>query len=190
MKCRYGVALAIACLLCNAGPGIAQKATLPLQSNASALIGDGMARPPHLEQEAQQQGTTVEDDMGTSGFFLGIVGMLAGAAIGSQVGQSACPSKRVDKDCMGRHAYTGALVAGSLLTPVGVHIANKRPKNLLLSMAASALTGTALYYGFKAVPGSPIAMAPFLAAPLQVFLSVKLEQPDSASGSSRRRAVR
>jgi hypothetical protein len=98
--------------------------------------------------------------------------MLSGAAVG---GSSSCPSRDVDKECMGRHAYTGALIAGTALVPLGVHLANTKRRNLPLSMAVSTVVGVAAYYGMKAVPGSPIAMAPFLAAPLQVVTSVKIE---------------
>jgi hypothetical protein len=117
-----------------------------------------------------------DDAMSTSGFFLGIIGMLGGAAIGSQIGQSDCPSRAVDERCVGRHAYTGALVAGTILVPIGVHLANSERRNLPLSMAVSALAAGVFYYGLKAVPGEPIALAPFLAAPIQVVTSIKLEK--------------
>ena len=117
-----------------------------------------------------------EEVMGTSGFFLGVIGMLGGAAVGGSIGAGDCPSREVDKGCMGRHAYTGALIAGTVLVPVGVHIANKNRRNLPLSMLVSAALGVGMYYGMKAIPGSPIAMAPFVAAPLQVVTSVRIEQ--------------
>ena len=117
-----------------------------------------------------------EEVMGTSGFFLGVIGMLGGAAVGGSIGSGDCPSRDVDKGCMGRHAYTGALIAGTALVPLGVHLANKDRRNLLLSMAVSTALGVGLYYGMKAIPGSPIAMAPFVAAPLQVVTSVRIEQ--------------
>ena len=116
-----------------------------------------------------------EEVMGTSGFFLGIIGMLGGAAVGGSIGSGDCPSRQEDKGCMGRHAYTGALIAGTILVPVGVHIANKNRRNLPLSMAVSTALGAVMYYGMKAIPGSPIAMAPFVAAPLQVVTSVRIE---------------
>lgn len=117
-----------------------------------------------------------EEVMGTSGFFLGVIGMLGGAAVGGSIGLGDCPARDVDKDCMGRHAYTGALIAGTALVPLGVHLANKNRRNLPMSMAVSTALGVALYYGMKAIPGSPIAMAPFVAAPLQVVTSVRIEQ--------------
>lgn len=177
-----GAVMAMVCVLVTAQAGRAQqKSAVAFEAGASALVAREIAQPAlrdplHEQQQEHQQEVKPEDDMGTSGFFLGIIGMLAGAAVGSQIGQYSCPPEVEDKDCMGRHAYTGALIAGTILTPLGVHIANKHPKHLPMTMGASALTGAVLYYGFKAIPGSPIAMAPFLAAPLQVFLSIKLEQ--------------
>lgn len=174
---RLGVVMAFICLLCSFAPCPAQQKTLLVRRIPGTVVANAII-PPELRllQQQQQEEVKSEDEMGTSGFFLGIIGMLAGAAVGSQIGQSACPAEAVDKDCMGRHAYTGALIAGTVFTPLGVHLANKQPKHLPLSLALSALTGTALYFGFKAIPGSPIAMAPFLATPLQVFMSIKLER--------------
>ena len=94
-----------------------------------------------------------EEVMGTSGFFLGVIGMLGGAAVGGSIGAGDCPSRQEDKGCMGRHAYTGALIAGTILVPIGVHIANKNRRNLPLSMAVSTALGVAMYYGMKAIPG-------------------------------------
>lgn len=122
-----------------------------------------------LAQDPQEQ--TPDERMTTSGFFLGIVGMLAGAAVGSGVGNSHC-----GEDCVPRYAAGGASVVGSLLIPVGVRIANEEDKNPLLSYAASVATGAALWAGFHQVPGHPVALAPFVAAPLQVWLVSKLER--------------
>lgn len=143
----------------------------PVVSNAPAVTPTTafvMVQEPNVEKP--------EEIMGTSGFFLGVIGMLGGAAVGGAIGSGDCPSREVDKECMGRHAYTGALIAGTVLVPLGVHLANKDRRNLPISMAVSSALGVALYYGMKAIPGSPIAMAPFVAAPLQVVTSVRLEQ--------------
>ena len=113
--------------------------------------------------------------MGTSGFFLGIVSVLAGATIGSQIGQAHCPNSSVDQTCVSRHAYTGAMIAGTLMVPVGVHLVNGHPKNFAKSLATSAAIGGSLYWASHAIPGKPIALGAFLSIPLQVFTSVKLE---------------
>jgi hypothetical protein len=155
------------CVLC--APALAnaqQRASVAFEAPAQAFT---IAQDPKQEEKP-------DDAMSTSGFFLGIIGMLGGAAAGSQIGSTQCPSREEDKECMGRHAYTGALIAGTFMVPIGVHIANKNKRNLPLSIAVSALTGSALYLVMKNIPGEPIAMAPFLAAPLQVVTSMKVEK--------------
>jgi hypothetical protein len=167
MKARVSTVLPLLCVLC--APALAnaqQRAAVAFEATPQAFV---------LDQE-QEQEQKPEDAMSTSGFFLGIIGMLGGAAMGSQIGQGQCPSREEDKDCMGRHAYTGALIAGTVMVPIGVHIANKDRRNLPLSLAVSALTGSALYLVMKNIPGEPIAMAPFLAAPLQVVTSMRVER--------------
>lgn len=138
---------------------------------ASFATNPALTRPAairlHQEQESEN------DVMSKSGMFLGIVGMLAGATVGSGLSTSRCDDE--PEGCTSRHAFTGALVAGTAMVPIGVHIANKRPKNLLASFGASALTGTALYFAMKAIPGEPVQIAPFLAAPVQMFTSIKIE---------------
>ena len=114
-----------------------------------------------------------KDVMSMSGMFLGIVGMMGGAAAGSAVSQANCDDG--EKGCRGRHAFTGALVAGTFFVPLGVHLANQEPKNFLKSIGASILAGTAMYYGMKAIPGEPIHIAPFLAAPIQMVTSIRIE---------------
>ena len=116
-----------------------------------------------------------DEQMGTSGFFLGMVSVLAGATIGSQIGQANCPSSDVDRDCTSRHAYTGAMIAGTLMVPLGVRLVASHPKNFLESIGVSALIGSSLYFGSRAIPGKPIALGTFLAIPLQVYSSVKLQ---------------
>ena len=180
MKILFGAAvLATGIAVLPAGADAQQNAPALFTDDVSALVAPEIAGSSSTRRSfsrAQDPYDKPEEQMGTSGFFLGLVGMMAGAAIGSQIGQGSCPDRSEDKDCVGRHAYTGALVAGTALVPVGVHIANKSRGNFWLSLAASAAEATVLYYGFKAVPGSPVAMAPFLAAPLQVFTSVKIER--------------
>jgi hypothetical protein len=101
--------------------------------------------------------------------------MLGGAVIGSAVSQNTCEESD-EEGCRGRKASTGALIAGTLAVPIGVHIANKQPGSLLKSLGVSMLAGAALYYGMKSIPGEPVQIAPFLAAPLQAFTSVKIEK--------------
>ena len=114
-----------------------------------------------------------KDMMSMSGMFLGIVGMMGGAAIGGVIGQAQCEEGQ--KGCMGHHSFTGALVAGTFFVPIGVHLANKEPQNLLKSMAVSMLAGTAFYFSMKAIPGEPVHIAPFLAAPVQMVTSIRIE---------------
>lgn len=114
-----------------------------------------------------------KDMMSMSGMFLGIVGMMGGAAAGSAVAQSGCDDGQ--KGCLGRHAFTGALVAGTFFVPLGVHLANQEPRNFLKSIGVSVLAGTVMYYSMKAIPGQPVHIAPFLAAPIQMVTSIKIE---------------
>lgn len=168
MRARVSTVLSMLCVLCAPALASAQQRT--------AAAFEAVPQAFVIQQDPQEQEEKPEEAMSTSGFFLGIIGMLGGAAMGSQIGQNSCPSREEDKDCMGRHAYTGALIAGTVLVPIGVHLANKDRRNLPLSLAVSALTGSALYLVMKTIPGEPIAMAPFLAAPLQVVTSVKVER--------------
>jgi hypothetical protein len=169
MRIRIGAVLPLACLLCAPVAARAQERTPTSFDTTSSKLPADSSLAPREEMKP-------DDAMSTSGLFLGIVGMLGGAAIGSQIGQSDCPAREVDKGCVGRHAYTGALIAGTVLVPIGVHLANRDRGSLPLSMAVSALAAGLLYYGLKAVPGEPIAMAPFLAAPVQVVTSIRLEK--------------
>jgi len=57
-----------------------------------------------------------------------------------------------------------------------VHIANKNKKSFIKSLAFSTVAGAALYFGTKAIPGEPVQIAPFLAAPLQMVTSLKVER--------------
>ena len=114
-----------------------------------------------------------EGRMTTSGFFLGIIGMLGGATIGSGVGNARCGRR-----CVGRYGAAGAATIGALVVPIGVHVAADQPKNLPQALGLSALAGAALWGAFNAFPGKPVALAPFVAAPLQVWLSMKMETRD------------
>lgn len=142
------------------------------QNQAASFQTSALAEPPSIEVQ-QDPVESEKDIMSKSGMFLGIVGMLAGATIGSGVSQSACDGE--EKGCTNRYAFTGALIAGTALVPIGVHIANKQPRNLALSMGVSALAGAALYYAMKSIPGEPVQIAPFLAAPIQMVTSIKIE---------------
>ncbi|MGQ0815731.1 MAG: hypothetical protein ACT4O1_14945 [Gemmatimonadota bacterium] len=144
----------------------------PALATAQQRVSLGFETPSIQEPQEQRP----DEEMGTSGLFLGVIGLLGGAAIGSQIGQNECPSREVDKNCVSRHAATGALIAGTVAVPVGVHIANADRRNLPLSLAVSALTAAALFYGFRSLPGEPVAMAAFVAAPLQIISSVKIEK--------------
>lgn len=167
MKAGLGIVLPLAFVLLAPSLGSAQQRDTTLD-RPKPVVDDG--NPPSVDRMRP------DEAMGTSGFFLGMVSVLAGATVGSQIGQSNCPPKAEDKDCMARHAYTGALIAGTVMVPLGVHLVNSNRRNLVQSMAVSAALGSALYFGSRAIPGKPIAMGTFLAVPLQVFTSVKMEQ--------------
>src|SRR5688500_8950320 len=97
MRARLSTVLPMLCVLC--APALAnaqQRASVAFEAPRQAFAID-------QEQEQEQK---PDDAMSTSGFFLGIIGMLGGAAAGSQIGQSQCPPRSEDKECMGRHAYT------------------------------------------------------------------------------------
>ena len=175
MRILLGAVVPLACLLGAPVAARGQERTPAPFDTATLSLPADSNRAPGRSLEPQEE-MKPEDAMSTSGFFLGIVGMLGGAAIGSQIGQSDCPSREVDDGCVGRHAYTGALVAGTVMVPIGVHLASPDRRNLPLSLAVSVLAASVFYYGLKAVPGDPVAMAPFLAAPVQVFTSIKLEK--------------
>lgn len=172
MKFKAGIVLSFVAVAIMPLAASAQQASSPVflaveQTSAPRAALDLAQDPPSDKPE---------DVMSTSGMFLGIVGMLGGAVIGSAVSQNACGEEEDEEACRGRKAFTGALIAGTILVPVGVHIANKEPGNLLKSLAVSAVAGAALYYGFKAIPGEPIQIAPFLSAPLQMVTSIKIER--------------
>lgn len=139
------------------------------------------AGPPRVLEIAQDPPSDKPElVMGRSGIFLGIIGMIGGAVVGSAVSQSVCDEEDALPDCRSRYSFTGALVGGSIMVPVGVHIANKQPKSLGKSIGVSLLTGAAVYFGMRAIPGEPVQMAPFLAAPLQMITSVRIERPDAS----------
>ena len=119
---------------------------------------------------AHQEELDANGKMSTSGFFLGVIGMLGGAAIGSGVGNARC-----GQDCVGRAASGGASIAGAFMVPIGVHLAAEKPRNLLVSLGLSTLAGTAIWFGFNSIPGRPVALAPFVAAPVQVWTAMKVE---------------
>ncbi len=170
MKFSAGIVLPLALL------AIAPVAASAQQADATYFASEHVVAAPRLAMAIMQDPPSEkpEDVMGRSGIFLGIVGMLGGAAIGSGISQGHCES--TDEGCTSRWAFTGALVASTIMVPLGVHIANEKPKSLLKSIAVSAVAGTVLYYGFKAIPGEPIQIAPFLAAPLQMVTSLRIER--------------
>jgi hypothetical protein len=116
-----------------------------------------------------------EDVMATSGMFLGIVGMLGGAVVGAAMSQEGCKDSD-DDNCRSKYASTGAVAASTFFVPLGVHLANREKKSFIKSLAFSTAAGAALYFATKAVPGEPVQIAPFLAAPLQMVTSLKVER--------------
>ncbi|MEX2608866.1 MAG: hypothetical protein WEA24_02895 [Gemmatimonadota bacterium] len=106
-----------------------------------------------------------------SGFFLGVIGMLAGTTMGS-----ATAGRNCTKDCRRDRGAGGAMVGGALLIPLGVHIANPSPGSLLAASAASSLLGAAVWLFVGALPSQPMPLAPFLAAPLQLQAAIFVEE--------------
>jgi hypothetical protein len=169
MKCITGAVMPMLMVAVLPLGALAQQrhaAAFPVNQPVPSIDARGFA-------PTQEPEPTPNEVMGQSGMFLGIVSMLAGSAIGGGVSQGPC--KGEDDGCTSRYAFTGALIAGTLLIPIGVHFANKQPRNLMASMAASALVGGLIYFGTRAIPGEPIQLAPFLAAPVQMYTSIRIE---------------
>ena len=177
---RTCVRLLCACavLLCVFRPDRAaaqQRYALQFDAAAVAPISSPFSADQEQVQEMDEEGR-----MTTSGFFLGIVGMLAGAAIGSGVGNAKCGD-----DCVGRSAAGGASIAGALLVPVGVHIAATKPKRFPQALASSFAAGALVWGGVNAIPGRPVALAPFVAAPIQVWISSRFERTPPPKAASK-----
>jgi hypothetical protein len=170
MKFRAGIVLPLILLASAPVAAYAQQAQ-PI----SLVVAASVPTPLNLDIAQDPPSTRPDDVMSTSGIFLGIVAMLGGAVIGSAVSQNRCEESGED-GCRSRYAFTGAMIAGTIAVPIGVHIANKQPGSLLKSLGMSIVVGAALYYGTKAIPGEPIQIAPFLSAPLQAFTSIKIEK--------------
>ncbi|HSL71706.1 MAG TPA: hypothetical protein VK864_15775, partial [Longimicrobiales bacterium] len=139
--------------------------------DVSALLVTAPLATPGLQQSTDQMNE--EGRMTASGFFLGVIGMLAGAAVGSGIGSAACDDR---SNCVTRYASGGAAIVGALTVPVGVHVAADQPKRLPLTMLASVGVGGAIWGVINAVPGRPVPLAPFIAAPLQIWVSTRLER--------------
>jgi len=167
MKRSVGAVLPIFLLLVSTSAALGQQ-------NQVSLFEKGVRSPQIQLSTAVQEEEIKPDAMSMSGMFLGIVGMMAGAAVASGLAQDGCADSPEDR-CVSRNAFTGALIAGTALVPVGVHIGNKDRKNLLASLAVSTLAGAAIFYGMRAIPGEPVELAPFVAAPLQIVTSIKVE---------------
>jgi hypothetical protein len=161
-----GVFCACAALFLGLGPArAAAQQRYSLQFESAALAAAVAPASVDQDQEMDDEGR-----MTTSGFFLGIVGMLAGAAVGSGVGNAKCGD-----DCVGRTAAGGAAIAGALMVPVGVHIAAPQPRRFPHALLTSFAAGALAWGGVNAIPGRPVALAPFIAAPLQVWIATRFE---------------
>ena len=170
MKFRAGVVLPMILIM------FAPAALSAQQAQSTFFVAEEVSAPGtelSLLQDPPSQ--KPEDVMATSGMFLGIVGMLGGAVVGAAMSQDGCKDSE-DDNCRSFYASTGAVVASTFFVPLGVHIANKNKKSFLKSLAFSTVAGAALYFGTKAVPGEPVQIAPFLAAPLQMVTSLKVER--------------
>jgi len=147
---------------------LAPLALLPL---AGALAGQDRSppRPGGVETWLDEED---EGALSVSGAFLGVVGMLGGAAIGSGLSRSRCGAE----GCSGRGAAVGALVGGAVGVPLGVHLANRARGNFGLGLAASVAIGAASYGLMHALPGRPVALSVFFATPAQLFGVSALER--------------
>lgn len=170
MKSRAGVVLPMILVAFAPAAAAAQQV-----AGAVFAAEQVSARPAVLSLAQDPPSQKPEDVMATSGMFLGIVGMLGGAVAGSAVAQNSCRNSD-DDNCRSKYASTGAVVASTFFVPLGVHIANRQKKSLIKSLAVSTVAGAALYFGTKAIPGEPVQIAPFLAAPLQMVTSLKIER--------------
>ncbi len=168
MKFRVGVVAPALLLVIAPVAAQAQQASAYRFALPTAVVA------PHLDLAQDPPSDKPEHVMARSGIFLGLVSMLGGAVAGMAISQETCQESTDDK-CRSRYAATGALAASSLAVPLGVTIANDGKRSFLKSLGVSLLTGTALYFGTKAIPGEPVQIAPFLASPLQTFTSVKIE---------------
>jgi hypothetical protein len=170
MKFRAGTVLPM--ILAAFAPAVASAQ----QASSAMFVAEQVSAPStalSLVQDPPSQ--KPEDVMATSGMFLGIVAMLGGAVAGSAIAQNSCDESD-DENCRSKYASTGAVVASTFFVPLGVHIANKQKKSFIKSLAVSSVAGAALYFGTKAIPGEPVQIAPFLAAPLQMVTSLKIER--------------
>ena len=154
------------CVLGPAGAGAQQRYSLQFDPSVVAAINSPFGADQEQIQEMDEEGR-----MTTSGFFLGVIGMLAGAAVGSGVGNAKCGD-----DCVGRTAAGGASIAGALMVPVGVHIAASKPRRFAQALATSFAAGALTWGGINAIPGRPVALAPFVAAPIQVWIATRFER--------------
>lgn len=172
MKRSVGAVLPVFIILLSTSAAFGQ------QNQFSVFATGASPRAPQqsLSSGLQEQEPEMKpnDAMSISGMFLGIVGMMGGAAVASGIKQSDCDDSEED-GCLARHAFTGALIAGTALVPIGVHIANNNKKNLLTSLAVSTVAGAAIYFAMRAIPGEPVEIAPFLSAPVQMVTSIKIE---------------
>jgi hypothetical protein len=175
MLSRIGVALPIALIFVMPVVANAQQRTqLAFATSQSALVAKAVVAAPAALQEPP---SSPEEIMGASGFFLGIVSMMGGAAFGS--GLASCDDEinaKAEDECVTDTAVKAALIAGTIAAPIGVHLAAPKRKNLLKSIAVSAGIAGAMYGVFYAIPGHPTAIAPFLTMPLQIYATVRFER--------------
>jgi hypothetical protein len=151
------------------------------RSHGSLLVAPERAAPryglaePHPVLPSLQLSAMIEPDeegpdpVMASGLFLGVIGMLGGAALGG-ARESAC-----DKECRAHSGAIGAIAGGALMIPIGAHIGNRGRGNLLLSMLAASAVGAAGFGAASLLPGRPVAAAVFFTAPIQVVLAAKIE---------------
>ena len=97
----------------------------------------------------------------------GAVGVFGGGLIGAKVTENDC------EDCAVEGAAYGAVVGGSALLPLGVHIANQRRGNLGLSLLSSlAIGGLGLAIALETNEAAVLIPVPVL----QIVSSILIER--------------
>jgi len=170
-----------------AGPAVAQESAAGREHSARTVAQERVTRwapsaraaallapvlvPTPVTLPYQEADESPMAGMTGSGFFLGIIGMLAGTTMGSATAGRSCT-----KDCRRDRGAGGAMVGGAVLIPLGVHIANPSPGSLLAATGAASLIGAAVWLFVGALPSQPMPLAPFLAAPLQLQAAIFVEE--------------
>jgi hypothetical protein len=153
---------------------VAQRLARP--SYGALLIAPAVLQPSGTGRHSIEPEDEGLDPVMASGLFLGVIGMLGGAAVAGTRGAEC------DRECRTHTGAVGATTGAALMIPIGAHIGNRNRGNLLLSILAASAIGAAGFGAASLLPGRPVAAAVFLTAPIQVVMAAKIErwtEPDS-----------